>query len=127
MFGVFLFAKNLRLLGMYCAYPVLEYGILAILFVGIDISSYLRWEVPVPIEEGRNVSKTVKISDLIVRTLMFMFAFAWVVLNELISLSIGIQKRSLNRVRWVFLLLWNSIALGLVILRIVMLFYTIPW
>ena len=121
VFGVFLFAKNIRLFARYCAYPILEYGILVVLFVWIDISSYLRWEVPVPIEEGRNVSKTVKVSDYMSHVLIFGFALIRLVSSELIFLNTDFQKRSLNRVQLVFLPLWNSVASVLSVLYIVML------
>ena len=125
--GVFLFAKNLRPLAMHCAYPVLEYGILTLLFVSIDISSYPRWKMSILIEEGRNVSKTVNISDHMLHMAMVIFAFARVVLKEFHSLNNDIRASSLNRVQRVFLLLWNSVALLALILHVVMLYYTISW
>ena len=127
VFGVLHSAENHRLLGMYCAYPVLEYCILTFLFVSIDMSSYLKWEVPILNEEGRNVSKTVKISDHMLRMSTFMLAFTNVVLHELSLLNICIKGSSLGRFQWVVLLLRNSVVLGLVILHVVMLYYITPW
>ena len=123
--GVFLSQKGLKLRTAECIYIVLEYGILAVLFVRIKISSYLRWEVSTLNEGGAMVSKPVKVSDHMLRMLIFGSAFINRVHAGAIPLDLYLRNSSLNGIQWVFLLLWNSVASVLLVLYIIMLCHTV--
>ena len=126
MFGV-LSAANREVIIDGCVHVLLGYGIRAILFVGIDSSSYLRWEVPIPIEDGTMVSKPVKVSDQLLRMLIFESTLIRLVSNAFMSLNTGIQTSPLNRVQWVVLTLWKGAAPVLLGLFIIMFGHTITY
>ena len=125
--GVFLTEKNLQLRNMYYMQIVLAYSILAVLFVRIDISSYLRWEVPILNEEGHSVSKTVKVSDHMLRMLIFGSALINLVGAEVIHFDPHLRSSSLNGIQWVFLALWTGAASVLSGLYIIMLGHTVTY
>ena len=126
--GVLLSATNREVTIKYCVVIAFSYGILAILVVGIDISSYLRWEGRTIKEKGHKRSIPVKVSDHMLRILIFLFELIVVVLKELLDLlNICIEGSSLDRFQWVALLLWNSVAFLLSVLYVLMWNYIILW
>ena len=120
--GVFLSAANRKETITVCVYLLLKHGILAILFVGINISSYLRWEVPILNEEGHNVSKTVKASDHTLRMLIFGSALLNLVGAKGIHFDPHFRSSPLNRVPWVFLPLWIGVTPWLLLALYVIMF-----
>ena len=123
--GVFLSTANPQAITKGCTYIVVEYGILAILFVWIEISSYLKWEVPITfIKEGNRVSKTVKISDHVLRVYIFMFVFSRLVRRGLISLDAN-KECLLNSFQQSLFPIWRVVMVELTITYAMMLYQTI--
>ena len=135
MFGVFIPETNRQVIAKGWAYIVLEYGILAILFVGIGISSYLKWDVStIPIKvEGYVYVSTVTISNHVLRVLIFLFALSKLMWRKLIpskieeSPSKTEESPSSGSVRKILFSLWQVATFGLTVAYSFMLYHTVQY